>query len=240
MCCLWPWDAWHLFYQLLRILLPMKDLSPSLANLQWAPLFLHGWRHPVRYSGATSTEGQKSPIAQEVKLLNAIVTYEHIRYLDGRESSVSLRNLPPCPLRNDESALTGTNLRGVQWSAGGARGGSTEEGAQNETTDETIVPANWMVPEPPFEKGRRERSGASTFRMARLIVRKNVMIFVPVYHLIFAPLWLFILVSLSFYFHSCYAPICWGIKFSKTLLNTSKIFSHYKHKNNFCCPFQKP
>ena len=42
----------------------------------------------------------------EVELLEANPTYAHIKYPDGRESSVSLRDLAPCPKETISSDAT--------------------------------------------------------------------------------------------------------------------------------------
>ena len=39
---------------------------------------------------------KNDPLVQEVKLLDVNPTYAHIRYVDGRESSVTLHDLAPC------------------------------------------------------------------------------------------------------------------------------------------------
>ena len=39
----------------------------------------------------------ESPLVDPVELLSANPTYAHVRYPDGRESTVSLRDLAPCP-----------------------------------------------------------------------------------------------------------------------------------------------
>ena len=40
---------------------------------------------------------KNDPLVDMVELLHANPTYAHIRYPDGRESSVSLKDLAPCP-----------------------------------------------------------------------------------------------------------------------------------------------
>ena len=41
------------------------------------------------------------PLVDEVELTDINPTYAHIRYPDGRESTVSLRDLSPCPPSHD-------------------------------------------------------------------------------------------------------------------------------------------
>ena len=60
--------------------LPTWLMSPG-------PVFL---RRFVRHN-------KNDPLVDEVELLEANPTYAHIKYPDGRESSVSLRDLAPCP-----------------------------------------------------------------------------------------------------------------------------------------------
>ena len=40
---------------------------------------------------------KNDPLVDEVELTDVNPTYAHIRYSDGRESTVSLKDLSPCP-----------------------------------------------------------------------------------------------------------------------------------------------
>ena len=55
--------------------------------LEPGPVFLRNFQR----------SSKSEPLIQEVELLHANPTYAFIRFNDGRESSVSLRDLAPCP-----------------------------------------------------------------------------------------------------------------------------------------------
>ena len=52
---------------------------------------------------------KNDPLVDMVKLLHANPTYAHIRYPDGRESSVSLKDLAPCPQSSSNNDIPEVN-----------------------------------------------------------------------------------------------------------------------------------
>lgn len=53
---------------------------------------------------------KSDPLVDEVELLHANPTYAHIRHCDGRESTVALKDLAPCPKNNNINNDRGTIL----------------------------------------------------------------------------------------------------------------------------------
>ena len=75
MRCSWiptPFISWN-FYAILA------DISQSSSALQ------------------ISSSNKNDPLVDQVDLQEADPTYAHVRYLDGRESTIFLRDLAPCP-----------------------------------------------------------------------------------------------------------------------------------------------
>ena len=78
-----------------------RNSSMGMSLPSWlltpGPVFL---RNFVRHS-------KDDPLVQEVTLLHSNPKYANIRYPDGRESSVSLHDLAPCPIsRNEQSSIS--------------------------------------------------------------------------------------------------------------------------------------
>jgi hypothetical protein len=51
---------------------------------------------------------KNDPFVDQVELTDANPTYAHVKYLDGRKSSVSLRDLAPCPITPVQNEPQGT------------------------------------------------------------------------------------------------------------------------------------
>ena len=60
---------------------------------------LHGCNHLDQccFGDTYVWTSKNDPLVDQVELKQANPTYAHVKYMDGRESTVSLRDLAPCP-----------------------------------------------------------------------------------------------------------------------------------------------
>ena len=64
-----------------------------------APQSFHGYLHqaPRCFERRFVRHSKTDPLVDEVQLMDVNPSYAYIRYSDGRESTVSLKDLSPCP-----------------------------------------------------------------------------------------------------------------------------------------------